>query len=132
MYSEFLTFVETSWLGQVARSSVWLYPLANLAHVLGAALLVGSIIVFDVLLLRRRYAEASAVSRYALTIAAAGLLILLLTGPILFSAEATATGRNPVFLIKVALILAAARLRAGVSAGLWIAVLLAGRSIAYW
>jgi hypothetical protein len=153
MYLEFLSFLETSWLGQTARSSVWLYPLSNLAHVLGAALLVGSIVVFDVLIFRRRYAEALAISRYALTIAALGLAVMVVSGPVLFSAEATATGVNPMFRIKLALILVGlanialyhalarssasgipplARLHAGVSASVWIAVLLAGRSIAYW
>ena len=153
MYAEFLSFLETSWLGHTARSSVWVYPLSNLAHVLGAALLVGSIVVFDALLLRRRYAEAMSISRYALIIAAVGLAIMLVSGPVLFSAEATATGVNLMFRIKLALILVGlanialyhalarsspsgvpplARLHASISASVWIGVLLAGRSIAYW
>jgi hypothetical protein len=153
MYAEFLSFVETSPLGQLARSSAWLFPLANLGHVLGAALLLGAIVVFDLLLLRGRYNEAKAISRYALTIAGTGLVLLIVTGPVLFSAEATATGRNLVFQIKMALVViglaniaayhaatrrqaaprpSSARLHAAISAAAWTAVVLAGRSIAYW
>ena len=47
-----MTALEQSGLGVLARGSAWLYPLANLAHVLGAALLVGAIATFDVQLLR--------------------------------------------------------------------------------
>lgn len=154
MYGDLLAFVEASALARAARASAWLYPAANLLHVLGAAFLVGSIAVFDVLLLRRLYREASGAARIALPLAAAGIVFLVLSGTVLFSAEATAIGRNPVFLFKVTLIAAGllnlaiyhfasrqhsesgfpswARLHAGVSLSVWIGVLLAGRSIAYF
>jgi hypothetical protein len=153
MYGEFLSFIEASWLGHAARGSIWLFPLANLAHVLGAAFLVGSIVVFDLLLLRGRYAQAASASSTALAVAATGLTLLALSGPVLFSAEATAIGRNPVFQVKMALVLfglaniaiyhlrarphmtgvpSGASLHAVMSATVWIAVVLAGRSIAYW
>ena len=102
MYGEYLALLEASALGQTARSSVWLYPLANLLHVLGAALLVGAIAVFDVLILRGRLLEAVGAARVALPIAAIGLLLQALSGPVLLAAEATALGRNPVFLAKSA------------------------------
>ncbi|QXM26130.1 hypothetical protein KO353_08090 [Elioraea tepida] len=40
-------WLETSALGEVARDSLWLYPLVSIAHVLAIAVLVGSIVVFD-------------------------------------------------------------------------------------
>lgn len=154
MYEDALALIEASALAQEARASTWLYPLANLAHVLGAALLVGSIAVFDILLLRRLYANAAAAARVALPVAAFGIALLVASGVILFSAEATAIGQNPVFLIKAQLIAAGllnlalyhlasrdrgsggfpstARLHAGISLAVWISVLLAGRSIAYY
>jgi hypothetical protein len=46
------TALEQSSLGAAARGSAWLYPLANMSHVLGAALLVGAIVTFDVQVLR--------------------------------------------------------------------------------
>jgi hypothetical protein len=154
MAVDLLTALEASLLGQVARSSSWFFPLSNVSHVLGGALLVGAIAVFDITLLRQRYDIAAAISGTALTIAVLGALLLMLSGPVLLAAEATALGRNPVFLAKMTLISAAlfnisayyggawrqnvgkgfprhARLHAAISLGLWICVLLAGRLIAY-
>jgi hypothetical protein len=154
MWDSILQSLEFSPLGFAARSSIWLYPLANLTHVVGATLLVGAILVFDILLLRNRFEMASNISRVALGVAATGLAFLLLSGPIMFSAEATAFARNPIFLIKMALIIIGltnlslyhragqrvlmhppvpprARLHAGVSASVWILAVIAGRSIAY-
>ena len=154
MWDAFLQGVEFSPLGFAARGSVWLYPLANLTHVVGASMLVGAILVFDILLLRNRFEMASHISPVALGVAAVGLALLLVSGPVMFSAEATAFGRNPLFLIKMALIIIGltnlslyhrarqqvllhppvpprARLHAGISASIWILAALAGRSIAY-
>ena len=155
MWESFLQTIEFSALGFAARGAVWLYPLANLAHVVGAAFLVGAILVFDLLLLRNRFEMAIAISPVALGVAATGLTLLLVSGPVMFSAEATAFGRNPIFLAKMLLILAGftnlavyhfarqrallhpsvpphARMHAGVSATVWVLTVIAGRSIAYW
>jgi hypothetical protein len=152
--ADYLAAFEASILGQAARSSSWFFPLSNLTHVLGAALLVGSIAVFDILLLRRRYETAAAVSGTALTIAVVGAALIAMSGPVLLSAEATAVARNPVFLTKMTLISVAlfniaayygaawrqgveagfprhARVHAAISLGVWLAVLIAGRLIAY-
>jgi hypothetical protein len=154
MVADLLALLEASALGQIARSSSWFFPLSNIAHVLGGALLVGAIAVFDVLLLRRRYEIAAAISGTALTVAVAGAILLVLSGPVLLAAEATALGRNPMFLAKLTLISVAlfnisayyagawrqnvgrgfpkhARFHAAVSLCVWILVLLAGRLIAY-
>jgi hypothetical protein len=155
MVQELLAALEASGLGHAARDTVWLYPLANLVHVLGAALLVGSIAVFDVLVLRRRYAAAAYAGAVAIPLAATGLTLQAASGVVLFSAEATAIARNPAFLFKMALLavglanivafhashsLAAlageshrptVRLNAMVSLAVWIFILLAGRAIAY-
>lgn len=154
MWDALLSGLEFSSLGFAARSWTWLYPLANLAHVLGATFLVGAILVFDIQLLRNRYELAASISRTALAVAATGLVLLIITGPIMFSAEATAFGRNPIFLAKMFLILAGlanlslyhwakrrvvlapsipanARIHAAISATVWILAVIAGRSIAY-
>jgi len=144
----FFEALETSAFGEMARSSVWLYPVANIAHVLGATLLVGAIVVFDILVLRRRFQTADAVSSAALATAATGLALLLFSAPILFAAETSALMRNPVFLTKMALLAVATaniaiyyarRQREGdtrvvhaiISASVWVAIVIAGRSIAY-
>jgi hypothetical protein len=148
-----LVAYEASALGAAARGTVWLYPVANLLHVLGACLLLGAVAVFDVAVLRRNQA-ALAIGRVALPIAAAGLVLQLLTGLVLFAAEATTMAYNPAFLAKIAaLVVGIANLAlfhrrygtamrlgeipqgagtlAVVSLGAWTVAVLAGRGIAY-
>jgi hypothetical protein len=155
MIQELLVAYEASALGDAARNFVWLYPLANLVHVLGAALLVGSIAVFDILVLRRKFSVAAAAGSVAIPLAATGLALQAASGLVLFSAEATTIARNPAFLFKMILLaiglanvvafhasqrVAAlaeggdrpmVRLHAMLSLGVWILILLAGRAIAY-
>src|SRR6185503_3422837 len=154
MIADYLSLLESSPFGQIARSSVWLFPIANLVHVLGSALLVGSIAVYDVLLLGRRYDVAAAVGPIALPLAVLGMLLLVPSGSVLFAADARAIGRNPAFLFKMTLIsigllnIAAyyaaawrhgrqgglarnARTHAVVSLIVWLGVILLGRMIAY-
>ena len=148
-----LAAYEASALGAAARGTVWVYPLANLLHVLGACLLLGAVAVFDVAVLRANQA-ALAIGRVALPIAAAGLVVQLATGLVLFAAEATTMAYNSAFIAKIiALDLGivnlalfryrfGAAMRAGempkgaaalaaVSLGSWTVAVLAGRGIAY-
>ena len=144
LYDTLLRTLEFSQLGDLARKSVWLYPAVNTLHVLGAALLVGAILVYDIRILRGREP-----TRTALTLSVIGLVLLVVTGPTMFSAEATSIGHNPIFLLKMAVILAAlinvllhwlagpilprlARLHAFISAVLWTGALILGRLIAYF
>lgn len=144
---------EMSALGAAARSSLWLYPVANLLHVLGAALLVGAIATFDLAVLRRSKAVA-AIGPIAVPLAASGLALQLGTGVILLSAEASTMVVNPAFQLKgLALAIGIANLawfhwrfdgaiaeglvpdrarrHAAVSLVAWVTVLLAGRGTAY-
>jgi hypothetical protein len=144
---------EHSGLGHAARSTGWLYPLANLVHVLGAALVVGAIATFDIQILRSRR-EAPIVSHIAIPIAVVGLVLQAASGVVLLSAEASTVVRNPAFQFKMAMLIFAlanvalfhwrfgsalktgaaldgARPFAAASLAGWILVLLAGRSIAY-
>lgn len=153
-YAEWLAALEHSALGHLARHSPWAYTFANVLHVLGAALLVGAIAVFDATLLARRFADAAAVGRVAIPIAAGGLALQVPTGVLLLAAEARALGQNPAFyaklvfialgLLNVALFHArfgtalrrgvlssGARGLAFVSLAAWVLTLAAGRMIAY-
>ena len=144
---------EHSGLGHAARSTGWLYPLANLVHVLGAALVVGSIATFDVQILRSRR-RAALVSHTAIPVAVVGLVFQAASGVVLLSAEASTLVKNPAFQFKMAMLIFAlvnvavfhwrfgralktgaaldgAQAFAAVSLASWILVLLAGRSIAY-
>jgi hypothetical protein len=154
VYAEWLATLEQSGLGQLARHSPWVYTVANVVHVLGAALLVGGITVFDVTLLARRFQDAAGIGRIAIPIAAGGLSLQVPTGILLLAAEARALGQNPAFyaklvfiavgLLNVALFHArfGSKLRSGVlssgaqalavvSMTAWVLALVAGRMIAY-
>lgn len=154
MYLEALGWLQDSALGQLARSAGWTYAAVNTAHVVGAALTLGAIAVFDVLVLARRGPDAVAAARAAIPLAAAGVAIQVVTGVFLLAADARATGTNPAFLAKLALIAlglanvallhlrfgpawrggfpaADVRLFAAVSLAAWTLVLVAGRMIAY-
>lgn len=157
MYVEALTALEQSGLGHLARHSSWAYVVANLAHVLGAALLVGAIAVYDLRLISGRGEGLAATGRVAIPLAATGLALQLPSGIMLLAPEASALGINPAFYVKLGFmalglanlaffharlkplvltaqgsaIPAAAKLTAVVSLTAWIIVLLAGRMIAY-
>lgn len=155
-----LVALETSPLGDALRQSLWLYPLVEVMHILGLALLVGSIVAFDLRLLGARapLLPADALSRLLLPVAVTGFALTVPTGLLLFTAEATALIGNPAFLLKMALLALAlaniavfhsragrrmtvwsladrpplaARLAGAASLTLWIAILACGRLIAY-
>ena len=104
MYLDALGWLQDSPLGAWARGLGWAYAGVNALHVLGAALVLGSIAVFDVLVLARRGPDAVSASRAAIPLAAAGLGLQIATGLVLLSADARATGTNAAFLAKLALI----------------------------
>lgn len=154
MYLDMLAALEASWLGHTGRHSAWLYTIANLLHVLGAAFVVGGIAVFDLKVLAEHGKNAQQVGRYAIPLAAAGVTLQIPTGVLLLAVEARALGMNPAFFAKLAFIaiglvnvaLFHARFNTNLRAGAlppeartyalisliaWIATLLAGRMIAY-
>ena len=154
-----LVAIEQSSLGITIRQSLWLYPVANVGHILGLTAFAGSLAVLDLRLLgvfgATRPTDVLIPARRA---AAAAFLVMLITGSILFIAEASHVALNPVFQAKVALILLAlgnaallgglalreadympahtpfsgrVRFAAVVSVALWLTVAAAGRLIAY-
>jgi hypothetical protein len=46
-----LSAIEHSWLGDVARTSVWLYPTANVGHILALTVFAASVAMMDARLL---------------------------------------------------------------------------------
>ncbi|MBB4630973.1 DUF6644 family protein [Sphingosinicella soli] len=149
----FAAAIEASAIGGVMRASPWAYPAANLLHLLGLVLLVGGIGFLDLRLIGAfRQIPVVALSRALTPIAVAGLVLMLLTGPLLFAADATALVRSDMFLCKMVLAAIAVanalafrglwrrhageptpplKLMALTSIGLWLAVAALGRLIAY-
>jgi len=156
---QILTALEGSGFAQAIRQSIWIYPAANVGHVVCVALFIAALAVMDLILLgiidardRRWLVTRARRAAIAFLTAAAA------TGALLFTAEASHVALNRVFQVKIALIgLAAlnvvllggrsvqavialpdgtpppgiARLAAAISLTLWISVAALGRLIAY-
>lgn len=139
------------------RGSTWAYPLVNTAHLLGIAMLLGSIVTLDLRLIGcwskvQLQPLALVLQRSAMM----GLCLAIPMGLLLFIARAADYCVNPVFLTKLILLLLAivnalwlgrsmawqlavqggrirlsVRLAALVSLFLWLGVLLFGRLVGY-
>ncbi len=146
-------------LGTALRESTWLYPTVETIHIVGFALLFGSIVVVDLRLLGlRRDVVLRPLLAFVLPVTLLSLLVVVPTGLLLFVAHANDLIGNRAFVIKMGLLFFAAinalmfhvgpyraeieaapgtaprgstRSFALLSIVLWIAVLGAGRSIAY-
>lgn len=149
--------LEASALGAFMRGASAAYPLANLGHLLGLVLLVGSVLLLDLRLLgagRRLPAQLVAQALTPPMLAGAGLLVV--TGGLLFAADARALIVNAAFLWKLGLVSVAganavlfrmlwggaletwdataprvARVQAAASLAVWLTVAALGRLIAY-
>jgi hypothetical protein len=155
-----LIALEQSGLGAAIRQSVWIYPAANVGHILALTLFAGSVAVMDARLIGAfAAAPPAAIVRPARRMAMAALALMALTGGVLFTAEASHVAMNPVFQIKAALIglglanallvagpalraldempafaplPARVRLSAMLSLAIWLSVAACGRLIAYF
>lgn len=135
-----------------AARDPWAYPIANVIHVLGLALLLGPVALMDLRLLGAFAGLPLAPFFRALRpFAIAGLAAMLLSGPVLFAADAAALAESGAFRVKLVLVglglanaLAFSRLSRGaapvgtmargmalLSLGLWTGAAIAGRWIAY-
>jgi hypothetical protein len=100
-----LIALEQSALGAVIRQSTWAYPAANVGHIVALTLFAGGVAAMDARLLGAFAATPPAgIVRPARRLAMLGLLLMALTGSVLFTAEASHVAMNPVFQIKAALI----------------------------
>jgi hypothetical protein len=155
----FLQQLEASGLGAAIREATWVYPAANVLHVLSVVVFAGAVAVMDARLLGA-FAQAppADVLRGARRFAVGAFMAIALTGFVLFTAEASHVALNPVFQTKLLLIAlalvnvivfelifrrrlaqfpphmplpAAARISAFLSLATWLAVVACGRSIAY-
>jgi hypothetical protein len=147
-----LAALQHSALAQTLRGSLWLYPAVETLHIVGLALLVGAVAVFDACVIRARAGfDLGGWTRSVLPVARTGFALAVAMGLLLFTVEATAYAANPAFVAKLALILlalanvavfhrlarrttgvtAALRAAAAASLVLWLLVLACGRLIAY-
>jgi hypothetical protein len=152
-----LAFIAQSQLAQWLKSSRYIYPVVNAAHILGLATLFGSILGLDLRLLGAfRSVPAPPIARLLPRIAAFGLGAAIVTGALLFTVEPQDYAGNPAFLTKAVLVGAGTahalylrrtrawralaqggeigaglRVSAALSLTIWTAAILAGRFIAF-
>src|ERR1700704_1247205 len=100
--------LEQSGFATAIRQSPWLYPAANIGHIVALVFFVGAVAVMDVRLLGGFAATAPGrVIARARNFAIAAFAGMAVTGFMLFAAEASHLAVNPLFQIKLALIGAA-------------------------
>jgi hypothetical protein len=105
MIDQWLPALEATWIARSLRDSVWVYPLVNTGHILGVALLVGSIIPLDLRLLWLWQSWPLAPLWHVLTrTAAVGLAAAILFGSLLFITRATEYAASPFFLTKMIIV----------------------------
>ncbi len=127
------------------------YPALEVLHILGIALLVGNLLLFEL----RVWGLGSALpvlplARLALSLSLAGFALVATSGFVMFASQPGDLLANRAFIVKMGLVLAAginaalfhlrggvarldgvARAQTALSLGLWLAVMICGRWIAY-
>lgn len=129
----------------------WAYPLLEVIHITGIALLFGSLVVLDVRLWGGGAAlPLPSLARLVLRITWAGFGLVLASGLAMFSTQPEELLHNPAFRFKLGLLALAAanafwfhrrggiertdrtaRALATLSMGIWLGVIICGRWIAY-
>ena len=100
--------LEASGLGQAMRQWLWLYPAVETVHIVGIALLFGSIAVLDLRLLGLGHRiPVRALAKHVLPWTAASFLLIVPSGLMMFTAHASDFISSPVFVLKMCLIMAA-------------------------
>jgi hypothetical protein len=103
-----LVWLETSSLAVAMRQWLWLYPIVEIVHILGFVMVVGGGWFFDLRLLGLgRSLPVSGLARHLLTWARGGLVVIAVSGLMMFSAHATEFAESTVFRLKLILIAAA-------------------------
>jgi hypothetical protein len=161
MIEQWPAALEATELAAALRNSVWSYPLVNAAHILGVALLVGSIVPLDLRLLGAWRSVPLAPLWLVLTrIAGVGLVLAMIFGILLFITRATEYAASNLFISKMVIVAlgsanalalrmlapaqllestsrqgkppARLQLAAGISLVTWLAALIVGRLIGYF
>lgn len=108
MLEALATSLQDSALSQTLRGSLWLYPIVNLAHVLGIALLFGGIAPLDLRLIGCwPTVPLAPLARVLVPTAMAGLALAVCSGVLLFVTRPVDYVAEPLFLLKFAALAAA-------------------------
>ena len=132
-------------------SHPWAYPALEALHLVGVALLFGGLVVFELRLLGlARALDLRALARLVLPLALLGFALCAFSGLCMFATQPQELLANPAFRFKLVLLALAganaawfhargslalgdrpARAQGLLSLGIWLAVIICGRWIAY-
>ena len=157
MIEQWAAALEATQLAAALRNSVWCYPLVNAAHILGVALLVGSIVPLDLRIIGFWSSVPVGPLSFMLTrVAGVGLVLAIVFGALLFITRATEYTASNLFLTKMIAVATGilnacvtripletsatnhgrppVRLRvgAGLSLFIWLTALILGRLVGYF
>jgi hypothetical protein len=105
MLAEWLTALEAVPSVAGLRNSRWGYAAVNASHIVGIALLFGAIVPLDLRLIGCwRSISIQALARILVPMAAAGLILAMAAGALLFSIRAVQYAGTALFQVKLALI----------------------------
>ena len=157
---DFCHWLAATPLSHTLQAVGWMVPAVQTIHLLSVAVLLGSVLMINLRLLGWCWQDqpVAAVGRRFLPFIWWPLAVLLTSGALLIAAEPARALQNPVFILKMTLLLAAAgmtlgcqiplrrdprywelsaarrrgaRLIAAASLPLWVGIVFAGRWIAY-
>ena len=154
---QFAQWCNNSRLAEAIRDSPWIFPTLEIVHLLGLAVLGGTILIVDLRMLGFGLKQLSSAQLAAQVSpwTRAALAAMLTSGALMFTSEAIDCYNSLPFRVKMVLLLAAAtfmltvrqrvirggtgasgpwieRLTGMTSLGLWTGVAAAGRTIAFW
>lgn len=102
------SWLESSGIAVVMREWTWAYPIVEIVHIIGFVVLVGAAFLFDLRLLGvSRGLPVTQLARHLLRWSRVGLFVVVPTGFLMFMTNATKLAENPVFRIKLILIVLA-------------------------
>ncbi len=108
MINTVLQWLEDSSWAVAIRQSLWLYPVLEIVHITGIVLLVGPAIMFDLRLLGfSKNLPVSTLAQHLLGWSRRGLLLIVPSGLLLFITDAATLWYDPMFLLKMLLLVVA-------------------------
>lgn len=136
---------------EALAAHAWAYPALEAVHIVGIALLLGSLVVFELRVWGRQPSLApDALARLALPVSGVGFGLVVLSGSLMFATQPAELIANRWFVAKIVLVSAAglnavafhlrggiarvdrwARVQTALSVGLWVGAIICGRWIAY-
>ncbi len=97
--------IEGLWLAQAMKHSTWLYPTVETIHIWGIGMLFGSVVIMDLRVLGfGNKLNLSDLSRLGVLVALIGFGLAVLTGSLMFIAQASELISSRLFILKMCLI----------------------------